>query len=158
MSNNLNKNLKNYLIVKDKDSKTISYFEYDKINGYNFYPKRSFKDSIDVNKMILVNPSMIEKVIDRKFNKRFERLLRFLGLVYEDGDSTGEGYKEALNEITRLRQEYNNKYRKYMGEEKAMLLEQKLNILEQEVKLRMEYKVDQYYDYENENEIGRRSR
>ena len=150
MNDNLKKNLKNYLIVKDKDSKTISYFEYDKINGYNIYPKKSFKDSINVNKMILVNPSMIEKVIDRKFNKRFERLLRFLALVYEDGDSTGEGYREALNEISKLRLEYNNKYRKYMEEEKAMLLEQKLNILEQEVKLRMEYSLDQFYDYENE--------
>ena len=140
---------KNYLIVKDKDSKTISYFEYDKINGYNIYPKKAFKDSINVNKMILVNPSMIEKVIDRKFNKRFERLLRFLALIYEDNDSTGEGYREALNEIERLRREYINKYKKFMEAEKAELLEKKLGILEQEVKLRIEYNLDNYYDYNN---------
>lgn len=148
--------LKNYLIVKDKETKTISYFEYDKINGYNVFPKRPFKDCINVNKMVLVNPSMIEKVIDRKFNKRLERLLNFLGLIYQDNDSTGEGYREALNEISKLRLEYNNKYRKYMEEEKAMLLEQKLNILEQEVKLRMEYNLDNYYDYNNE--MGGKSR
>lgn len=149
---------KNYLIIKDKDTKAISYFEYDKIDGYNIYPKKPIKDSINVNKMILVNPSMIDKVIDRKFNKRFERLLRFLGLVYEDGDSTGEGYREALNEISKLRLEYNNKYRKYMEEEKAHLLEQKLNILEQEVRLRMEYNIDHYYSNDYDNDYGRRSR
>lgn len=148
--------LKNYLIVKDKETKTISYFEYDKINGYNVFPKRPFKDCINVNKMVLVNPSMIEKVIDRKFNKRLERLLNFLGLIYQDNDSTGEGYREALNEISKLRLEYNNKYRKYMDEEKAMLFEQKLNILEQEVKLRMEYNLDNYYNYNNE--MGGKSR
>ena len=147
---------KNYLIVKDKDSKAISYFEYDKIDGYNIYPKKKFKDSINVNKMILVNPSMIEKVIDRKFNKRFERLLRFLALIYEDNDSTGEGYREALNEIERIRREYINKYRKFMEQEKADLLEKKLGILEQEVRLRIEYNLDNYYN--NENNYGRGSR
>lgn len=147
---------KNYLIVKDKDSKAISYFEYDKINGYNIYPKKTFKDSINVNKMILVNPSMIEKVIDRKFNKRFERLLRFLAIVYEDNDSTGEGYREALNEIERLRREYINKYKKFMEAEKADLLEKKLGILEQQVRLRIEYNLDNYYEYDND--YGRGSR
>ena len=147
---------KNYLIVKDKDSKAISYFEYDKINGYNIYPKKTFKDSVNVNKMILVNPSMIEKVIDRKFNKRFERLLRFLAIVYEDNDSTGEGYREALNEIERLRREYINKYKKFMEAEKADLLEKKLGILEQQVRLRIEYNLDNYYEYDND--YGRGSR
>ena len=35
------KNDINYLIVKDKDNKSVTYFEYDKIEGYNLKPKKS---------------------------------------------------------------------------------------------------------------------
>ncbi|MDE5586811.1 MAG: hypothetical protein K2I72_00380, partial [Bacilli bacterium] len=82
-------------------------------------------------------------------------------------DSTsGDAYREGLNEISKLRLEAKVKYQKYMEEEEYKTLEKKLDILEQELKSRIYY-LEQYYyqrqfeaQYENqeENSIGRRSR
>ena len=57
-----------FLVVKNKDEKEIKYFEYDKVKGYNISPKNNvkFEDAINVNRMILINPSLIEKMVDKK--------------------------------------------------------------------------------------------
>ena len=34
---------KRYLIVKNNNDKAITYFEYDKIKGYDFKPKKNAK-------------------------------------------------------------------------------------------------------------------
>ena len=34
---------KKYLIVKEKNDKTITYFEYDKMEGYDLSPKKGMK-------------------------------------------------------------------------------------------------------------------
>ena len=52
-----------YFVVKDRNDMSITYFEYDKVEGYDLNPKNvKIKDAIDVNKMIVVNPSMIVKL------------------------------------------------------------------------------------------------
>ena len=55
-----------YLVVKEKNKKTITYFEYNKLNGFNMTSKKKnikLKDAINVNKMIIINPSFVEKQI-----------------------------------------------------------------------------------------------
>ena len=109
----------NYLVVKDKDSKSVTYFEYDKINGYNLKPKNTpFKDCINVNKMIIVNPSLIETLVTKKINNKFNKLIKLINYLYTDEDASGEGYRLALNEISKFRMELINKYRLYLSEEK----------------------------------------
>ncbi len=128
-----------YLIVKEKNSKEIKYFEYDKIAGYDIKPNAKIKDAINVNKMILINPSLIHKMVDKKVSKRFEQLLRLITYVFESpDDGTGSGYRQVLDEISKLRTEANNKYRAYMEEEKYELLLKQLGLLEYETKARLE--------------------
>ena len=130
-----------FLVVKTKDTKEITYMEYDKISGYPITPKNNvkFQDAINVKSMILINPTLIEKMVDIKARKRFNYLINLLAIIYEDDDPTGEGLRLAHNEAEKFRMEIINKYRKYISEEKAELLESKLAILEDELNLRMQY-------------------
>ena len=130
-----------FLVVKTNDSKEIKYFEYDKISGYSIKqnPNLKFQDAINVNKMILINPSLIEKMVDKKIKKRFDYLINLLSIVYENDDETGDGLELALNEAEKFRMELINKYKQYINEEKYELLMKKIEILEDELYLRMQF-------------------
>lgn len=130
-----------YLIVKKKNSQDLTYFEYDKLEGYDITPKnkKPFQDSIQVNKMILINESLIQKMIQKKLDKRFQRLLTELNFLFDSDDETGTGLREALNQLERFKMEVKNKYRSYMKKEELVLLGKKLSILRNEAKLRLYY-------------------
>lgn len=152
--------MKNYYIVKNQNDKSITYLEYDKLTGYDITPKNvKIKDAIDVSKMIIINPSMIDKMVTKKVNRRFEKLLKFISIVLNTDDETGEAYREALTEITKMRLEYFVKYKNYMSKEQMDILEKKLNILEREVKVRLLYlEQTNAYSYDEEQIKEGRSR
>ena len=117
-----------FLVVKNKNDGTVKCFEYGKIKGYSITPKKNvkFQDAINVDKMILINPTLIEKMIDKKVKKRFEYLINLITVVCESEDESGDGLYLALNEAEKFRREIINKYKNYLSEEKLMLLEKKL--------------------------------
>jgi len=149
-----------FLVVKNKDSKDIKYFEYDKISGYNIKPNPNlkFQDAINVNRMILINPSLIEKMVDKKIKRRFDYLINLLSIVYENDDDTGAGLKLALDEAEKFRMELINKYKQYMNEEKLKLLLKKIAILEDELYLRMQYIMNKEFYMEPEEKVEGKSR
>ena len=149
-----------FLVVKNKDSKDIKYFEYDKISGYNIKPnpKLKFQDAINVNRMILINPSLIEKMVDKKIKRRFDYLINLLSIVYENDDDTGEGLQLALDESEKFRNELCNKYKQYVKEEKYELLLKKIAILEDELYLRMQYLMNKELFMEPEEKTSGKSR
>ena len=134
--------LNRFLVVKSKDKKDIKYFDYNTIDGYNLTAKKDvhFADAIDVNKLVIINPSFIEKVATKKINNKFDKLINMMQVVCEvgDEDESGEGYRIALNEASKLKTELWNKYRKFIAEKKLELMIKKIEILEDELKLRQE--------------------
>ena len=96
---------KKYYIVKNKNDKAITYFEYDKMEGYDLTPKKGMKieDAINVNKVVIINPSLAEKVAKKKFDLKFRKLLTLLNVIFESDDDTGTAYQEGLNEVSKLR-------------------------------------------------------
>ena len=134
--------LSRFLVVKNKDKKDIKYFDYNKLDGYNLTAKKDvhFSDAIDVNKVVIINPSFIEKVATKKINNKFEKLINMMQVVCEvgDEDESGEGYRIALNEASKLKTELWNKYRKFIAQKKLELMIKKIEILEDELKLRQE--------------------
>lgn len=149
-----------FLVVKNKDSKDIKYFEYDKLSGYNIKPnpKLKFQDAINVNRMILINPSLIEKMVDKKVKRKFDYLINLLSVVYENDDDTGEGLRLALDEAEKFRMELINKYKQYIKEEKFELLLKKIAILEDELFLRMQYIINREFYMEPEEKVEGKSR
>ncbi len=150
-------NVQKFLVVKKNDSKEIKYFEYKKIKGYNITPKNNvkFEDAINVDKMILINPSLIEKMVDKKVKRKFNYLINLMSIVCDSDDETGSGLYLALDEAEKLRNELYNKYKKYIKEDKFELLEKKISILEDELNLRIKYLI---FNMERENQMEGKSR
>jgi len=150
-------NEQRFLIVKSKDSREIRYFEYDKIHGYNLTPKPNarFEDAIDISRMIIINPSLIEKIVDKKLKKKFDHLINLITVVCEDNDQSGSGYQLALTETERFRMELIGKYKQYIENEKYELLLKKIAILEDELKLRLQVIINAIERDEELNKEGK---
>lgn len=145
---------KKYFIIKNKNDKAITYFEYDKLDGYNLSPKKGIKieDAINVNKVVIINPSLAGKVAKKKIDLKFRKLLQILNIIFESDDETGSAYREGLNEVSKLRLEFITKYKKYLEEEETIFFEKKLNLLEEELKTRLYYLEN---NFEKEERIGK---
>lgn len=145
---------KRYYVVKEKSTNTITYYEYDKREGYDMSPKKSAKieDAINVNKVVIINPSLAEKVARKKFDIKFRKLVQLLNVIFESDDETGASYHEGLDELSRIRLELNNKYRKYLEKEEADILEKKLDLLEMELKNRLFY-FENNYEHTHEGKL-----
>ena len=118
-----------FLIVKDNESKEIQYFDYDKVNGYNSYSKGNthFEDAIDVNRIIIIKPTFIEKIATKKMNQKFQKFLNMVSVVCDaEDDENGGLYQIVLDEANKLRMELINKYKKYISQEKFELMLKKL--------------------------------
>lgn len=126
-----------YLIVKEKEKKEVTYFEYDKLKGFSMTSKNKnikLKDAINVNKMIIINPSFIEKLVTKKINLKIKKLIDLIANIYEsDDEDPGGALMMALNEVEKFKREILNKYLNYMSQEQLKLLEKKIKILEREV-------------------------
>jgi len=126
-----------YLVVKEKNKKAVTYFEYDKLDGFNMVAKNKnikLKDAINVNKMVIINPGFIEKLINKKINNKIKKLVDLISTIYEsDDDDPAGSLMQALNEVEKFKREMINKYLNYMTKEQVDLLEKKIEILETEV-------------------------
>ena len=142
-----------YLIVKNKKDKSITYFEYDKMEGYDLSPKKGIKiqDAINVNKVVIINPTLANKVAKKKVDIKFRRLVELLNTIFESDDESGTAYHEGLNEVEKLRQELINKYKKHLDDDEFDTMEKKLGILEHELKVRLFY-LEQAFEYQEEYE------
>jgi len=129
---------KRFVVKKDAKTDVITYMEYEKLKGFSVKPKSdvSFEDMINVNEMILINPSLIEKLISKKCTKSFDKILKMLSIVSDDEDDEDSGYLLILDEIARFKNLLINKYKFYMEEKAYELNIKKLELLEQEIEHR----------------------
>lgn len=124
-----------YYICKKGDDKQIVYLDYDKLKGFGFSPKNNVKyDGIVVNKMVIIKPSMIEKVLRRKIKRKLDLYLKLIIRFIESDDSeNGETLREALNDLTRYKNIIDYKYRKYLDDKYLRILLKKIALLEYEL-------------------------
>ena len=128
-----------FVVKKDAKTDVITYMEYEKLKGFSVTPKNnsSFEDMINVNKMILINPSLIEKLIDKKCTKSFNKILQMISVVSSDEDDDDDtGYMLILDEIERFKNLLINKYKHYMEEKEYELNIKKLELLTEEIEHR----------------------
>lgn len=135
-----------YHIKKDKDSKQIVYTESNK-NSLKLKPKTNIanEDNITVDKMVIINESLVKKLVVRKLNINFKRLYVLLNDLYEEPSE--EGSLMILDEARKQKQNAINKYKKYLEAEELETFIKKIEIIEKEVKDRLHsFLVDQYFD------------
>lgn len=130
---------KHYFIYKKNNNSKIVFIDYDKLLGFKFQPQNNvYYDGIKVNKMIVINPSMIEKVLKRKIKRKLDLFLKLMiRYVEEDDGSNGTVLREALNDLTRYKQIIAYKYRKYLDAKYLNALFKKIAILEYELNSRL---------------------
>jgi len=150
-------NSKGYYISKKSKNGEIVFVDYEKTTGFNIKPRNNVKyEGIIVNKMIIVNHSMIEKVLKRKIKNKLNLYLKIIiEMIDNNSDNDGALLQEALNDLTRYKDIINYKYKKYLDEKYLRLLGRKIELLEYELTRRLQSVI--LYEYEQEH-TSRRSR
>lgn len=146
---------KHYYVCKNGDEREILYFDYNKLKGFDFSPKNNIKyDGVLVNKMVIIKPSMIEKVLKRKIKRKLDLYLKLIiNFIDSDDGNDSSSLREALNDLTRYKNIVEYKYRKYLDEKYLKILLKKIALLEYELNMRLS-KV-QEYSYEEEKTTRR---
>lgn len=141
---------KGYYISKKGRNGEIVYIDYDKLAGFNITPKNNVKyDGIVVNKMIIVKPSMIEKVLKRKIKNKLNLYLNLIiKMIDDEEDADGETFREALNDLSRYKNIINYKYRKYLDDKYFNLLQKKIELLEYELNSKISFINQNIYEEE----------
>lgn len=124
-----------YVIKKRNKIYDVIDIEYP-FKGFKFKTKND-----QINSILLENNKMIDKVLSRKINNMFTRLLMIVNDAFNSDDNP-EGTSIALDEISMVRNSIRNKYAKYLKKEKEELYMKKLDLIEEEMK----YK---YFAYQN---------
>jgi len=140
----------NYLLVKDTFEGTIASIDYTKLDGFKFNPKNQVEyDGIMVNEMVLMNPSFIENVLKRKTKKKLELYLRFIiSLIDNESNASSDDLRQALDGLVRYKGIVENKYRRYLDERYMNVLLKKIDLLEQELKMKIIYYKEPVYEEE----------
>lgn len=155
---------KRYYVCKKGNDRQIVCLDYDKLNGFGFSPKNNIKyDGIVVNKMVIIKPSMIEKILRKKIKRKLDLYLKLIIKFIESEDSdTGGALREALNDLTRYKNIIQYKYKKYLDEKYLKILLKKIALLEYELNSkyisidRTQYSYEEEDQYEEEKTTHRR--
>lgn len=133
-----------YLLIKRKFGNEIVYIDYNKLDGFKIKPRNRVRyDGIEVNKLLIIKPTFIEKIIKRKIKIKLDNYLQYIIMLIENNDDTdASSLSIVLDDVTRYRQMIKNKYRKYLDDKYYELLLKKVSLLEQELKKKI-FKITQ---------------
>ena len=124
--------MKQYFISKKNYNGEVVFVNYDKASGYKFSPKNNYPyDGIKVNEMIIIKPSLIEKIIKRKIKNRLDYYLKIIidNLDSDSDDDTGI----ALDDLARYKKIIKERYSIYLDEKYMALLNKKIDVIEREL-------------------------
>lgn len=130
-----------YNIEKQAKIGDVVYFDYQKVqSGFNITPKNQMQyDGVVVNRLVIIKRSFIEKLLKKKIKKKLELYLKYIINLLDaddDNDTDSGTLNELLNELSRYKDILKYKYQKYLGEEYVLLMTQKIELLEYELKLK----------------------
>ena len=85
-------NNNNYVLVKEQYTNDVVYIDYKKKKGFKFTPLNKIKyDGIVVNKMIVIKPNFIEKVLKKKIKRQLDTYLQYIVNIL---DKTPNGIRQ----------------------------------------------------------------
>lgn len=125
---------KYYIANKNNKKKSITILDLNKLEGLAIVPKNKLcYEGIKVNKMVIVDSSIAEKIIKRKIRKKLEYYLKLIIKLATDDDD-GDDLNEVLNDLKRYKSIIMHKYKKYLDEKYLNLLLKKIQVIEYEIK------------------------
>lgn len=132
---------RNYKLIKRNKfkSKKIN-LDLHNNNGYRVKPKNKIKyDGIVVNEMMIIKPSMIEKLLKRKINNKLTGYLDYIIEVLDSDETDSGRVGTVLSDLNRYREIVKNNYRQYLNEKYIELLLKKIELLEYELNKKLMY-------------------
>jgi len=144
----------NYYLYRDQHTGEMLYLEYDKIKGYPITPKTKIEDAIKVNKIIFVNPTLSEKLIKKKVEIKIRYLIKMLEEFDSEPSGGDEGsIKATLMDAERLKLSILNNYRKYLGNTYGSLSIKKVQIIINQLRIKLYNKINQRRFFENMSDL-----
>jgi len=148
-------NTRRYLLNRDNNTKEVVVLDYNKLNGYEFNPKNSSEYiGVSVNKMVVIKPSFVEKVLKKKVKRKLDLYLQFIVSILDNEDTDPTSLRRVLDDVERYRRTIINKYQLYLDEKYVNLLLKKIDLLSHEIKMKLIY-TKQPVEYEEEMERRR---
>ena len=103
--------MSNYIVTKNNAERKIIKVTAE--NYYTFTPKSSMKESVKT--ITIYDFEKISKIVVRKLMIKYQKLLDKIREV--EDDETAEGYESVLDELNKLFEMLEYKYKKYLKKE-----------------------------------------
>lgn len=142
-------------IKKENNGNEIVYINGE-LKGYDFSPKDSSNNNLKINQIVIINPTLTDKVLTIKFKQKYKRILMItLSILNGANEDTTSGDIEiVLDEIAKMRDILLNKYKKFLKKEKEKVFLEQLRSLENSLRAKL-FEIREYELYlSNEIEKG----
>ena len=137
----------NHTIKKDNSNNEIVYINGE-MRGYDFNPKNSSNNNLKINQIVVVNPTMTDKILTIKFKQRYKRLLMIVLSILNgaESDTTQGDIEIVLDEIAKMRDILLHKYKSFLKKEKEKIFLEQLRSLENSMRAKQqEMREYEYY-------------
>lgn len=116
----------------DKDNNIVSGYINDNMSGFKIRPRNKVKyEGIQVSRMVLVEPKLIENVLKRKIKIKLNAYLNYLISTLDDDDDDAAF---VLEDTLRYKSIIMNKYSKYLDPKYIRELLFRVRFVEEELK------------------------
>jgi len=117
------------LISKNSYNGEVVYLNIDNEKGYKIRPKNQLAEGIKENEMVFMKTELIKKIVKRKLKNKLEFYLSFIISDTDEDDA-----RRALGDLQRYRTFVKDKYTLFLEEKYLSLLNNKFDILERNLK------------------------
>ncbi len=133
--------------IIDKQNHKWHTFYVSNVQGYCFHPKNTLDYGFKIEVVTIFKFNLIKQIIQKKVRNKLNLFIEYLinKLDNEDADDS----RKALGEIQRYRMIVNSKYKFYLDEKYLELLNNKFDVIENELKANI------IYNHIEEEEIHR---
>ena len=128
-----------YICNKDNNEIVYGYIDYSHLHGFKIKPGNNVPyEGVEVGRLVLVKPSLIENVLKRKIKHKLDVYLTFLFTVIDDEDEDSDALELVIDDVTRYKNIIMNKYSKFLDKKYIKSLLKKEGMVELELKEKLE--------------------
>ena len=124
-----------YICDKDNNEIVYGYIDYNRLHGFKIKPGNNIPyDGVEVSRLVLVEPYLIENVLKRKITHKLDAYLSFLFTVIDDDDEDPDDLELVIDDVKRYKSIIMNKYSKFLDKKYIKWLLKKVGMVELELK------------------------
>lgn len=145
-----------YCVEKSNKKSLKSNFN-NELRGFELIKNRKkIVNGFVINNLELYNNLFIERAINKKIQKGIKTLLELFARIFEEDGDPGDSMSRVLDELERFKRLNLNQYISYMSKHQMSLLQKKIDLIEYEIKTRMNRIQIEIPEVESEKEVHRR--